>query len=355
MPRDPPCPLFGVCGGCSLQELSYDEQILAKKRSAERLFNRSVIVHPSPKEFYYRSKVEFKIEGSKVGFRSKNKTLVGVHECLLIPERANDALRLFSQEFLSIKPFRGDFLKYLTLRSTASGELMFVLTTSPPSPDEIPVIDDFLSSFPAESRYWLVRDQPGDDASGSVFRVYGSDHITESLLGRNFIIRPQTFFQSNPLLASRAFEVIKDHVFGRVLDLYSGVGVISIVVSDSADSVVGVEEVSESVLAAKENASLNNVSNVSFVNDRSDAFLRANKGLFDTVVVDPPRAGLGLQVSRSLALMKPKRIVYLSCNPLSLKRDLYLLKEYSLSSLEVFDFFPQTDHYETLAILDRNE
>jgi len=359
------CQYVGVCGGCSLQHLSYHDQVRQKQESLRLLFGRDVVVHPAPHPFGYRSKADFVVVPGRIGFRQRNNPLlvVDIHECLLLSERANAllqkvrrALKDASFSAYDLKHHRG-FLRYVTIREARStGELMLVFTTTS---DEEEGFRSFLEGFASEvtSVYWLVHDGKADDARGSVRLFLGKDHIVENIAGYSFMIRPGTFFQSYYEVAEAMFQKIAALTTGRVCDLYCGVGVISLIVARTASSVLGVEAVASSVRAAEENARLNNLQNVSFVAQDVESFVRQallEKKTFDTVIVDPPRSGLGVSVALSLARLRPSRILYMSCNPRSLRDDIQvLLRRYRLVSLEAFDMFPQTDHVECLAVLER--
>lgn len=364
MPRTPPCPYFAECGGCSSQDLTYGEQLEGKRSLLGRIFGFDVEVHGAPKEFGYRSRMDFLISSEGLCLRRKGRSFaaVPVERCLLVSDEANAVLAKAREAILSsglpaydLRTHSG-LLRYLTLREDASGSFMLVLTTA--EPDDEGGVRSLLSSLHAfsQSAYWVVHAGKGDDVSGEVRACLGEESLSEELLGLSFSVYPSTFFQSNRAVAQRMFSVIRDLVSGRLLDLYCGVGAISLIAASSCASVVGVEANADSIRSARENASSNGVSSVSFLVSSVDAFVaeaaRA-KERFDTIVVDPPRTGLGPVVARGLPLLGASRIVYMSCNPRTLRDDLPLLSGYRLVSLEGFDMFPQTDHVECLAVLER--
>lgn len=363
MTRTPPCPHFRHCGGCSLQELSYDEQLAQKAQELGRIFNQQVPVHAAPDEFGYRGRMDFVYTEDGFSLRAKGRALlpVPIRQCLLLSEHAA-AIFAEVQERLAKAAFPAydlrshqGFLRYVSLRETASGELMLIFTTATPSEEQRESFLLFLSSLPVASVYWFISDKKSDDAvCGKITAVIGQEALTERIGGIDYRIGPQTFFQSNREVAEQMFSRIKDEVAGRVLDVFCGVGAISLFVADKASGVVGVELVEESIRAARENAHLNAIENAAFLAEPVGEYVRhavLAKESFDTIVLDPPRIGAGGDVMRGLCMLGAEKIVYMSCNPRSLRADLAALRGYRLVSLEGFDMFPQTDHVECLAIL----
>lgn len=206
----------------------------------------------------------------------------------------------------------------------------------------------------AVSVYWLKHESLSNHSYGEMVKFLGNPHIIERLGTYQFIIKPDTFFQSNPFLIRKAYDDIKENVYGRTLDLYCGTGIISIYVSDVCKHVIGIELVNSSIEAAKENARLNGVENVLFYADDVGEFLKG-KHRFDVIVIDPPRSGMSKNIIRHIKRVAPKRIVYMSCNPVTQFNDLKgLYDDYKLERpIRAYDMFPQTYHIETLAILSR--
>lgn len=350
--------------GCPLAHLPYEEQLSFKEDELRRVFGRDVVVHPSPLRSGYRGKVEFVVTPKAMGFRRPGDALsvVDVKESLLLSDNANDVWGKVRESLEGVEGYdlssHKGFLRYVTVREVSSGEVMVAFTTTSPSEvqdEAFRKVLERVSGFVA-SAYWLVHDGKADVASGEVRACVGKPYLIESVCGKDFLIGPLTFFQSNVSVAGEVFSRIREVVAGKVLDLFCGVGAISLCVADVAESVVGVESFKPSVDAAVENASLNGVSDVSFVAVSGHEYVKKaiiNRESFDTVVVDPPRTGLGPVLSRALARLKPGRIVYMSCNPRSLRDDLASLRGYRLASLEGWDMFPQTSHVECLAVLER--
>jgi 23S rRNA (uracil-5-)-methyltransferase RumA len=367
MPRIPPCPHAALCGGCSLQDKLYDEQLALKKELLTRIFGKEVIVHPAPAEFAYRARVDFIIGHQGLGLRENNKpfSIVPVNSCLLLPPRANtcipkinDLLLVSGLSVYDLQTHEG-FLRYVTIKEDAHHDIMLLLTTAHPSATEESACLSLLNGFSsfAKSVYWLVHEGKADDVYSAKIKLrLGEEFLTETILGHDFAVAPMTFFQSNRSVAQMMFAALKKNVSGRTLDLYCGVGAISLSVADVASDIIGVELVKDSVIAARINAKRNNITATFFAEPVHDFVKHAilAKESFDTIIVDPPRTGLGVFVARALPLCKAKTIIYMSCNPLALRDDLQsLLPHYDIISLEGYDMFPQCFHVECLCVLVR--
>jgi len=195
-----------------------------------------------------------------------------------------------------------------------------------------------------------------DTAHGKVIERAGTEFITENFLGKKFLIAPGTFFQTNAASAQRIFSILGEYVphGSRALDLYCGVGTISICISDKCASVLGVESNPESIESAFMNAQLNGCTNAAFMASDVAEALGGIEG-FGLAVLDPPRCGMQQRAARRLAQIAPERIIYVSCNPKTLADDLAHFGEYEITLLRAFDQFPQTNHVEMLCVLDRRK
>ncbi len=364
------CPFFGRCGGCDFQDDDYSQQLIIKENGLSRVFLKKVVVNPSPKSVAYRSRMDFVFSKGGFGLRAKGNpsVIIPISSCNLVSQRINDLLK-FINDFVLNKGFsaydfssKKGFLRYLTLRESSLGEVMVIFTTNSPSVveerDFLILLNSLVSApLSVNSVYWFVHSGLADDSVvGDVKLSLGSKFIRDSFLGNTFNILPRAFFQSNHDVAELMFSKIKDFVFGRVLDLFCGVGVISVCVADKADFVLGVDVNPDSISSAVINARVNNKGNVSFKALSSDSALKdlilASEN-FDVVIVDPPRTGLGFNVVSALKQLNPKRIVYMSCNPKTMRDDLALLSDYKEVFFEAFDMFPQTNHVEVLGVFEK--
>ncbi len=200
----------------------------------------------------------------------------------------------------------------------------------------------------------LLNETWGDTAYGKVARSFGADHITEELLGNKFLVNANTFFQTNVESAERIFSLVLGKVGEgeNVLDLYCGVGAISIALAQKCGRVVGIESSFESVSSARRNAVANGAGNASFICWNVDRMVGHMRG-FDTFIIDPPRAGMNPKAINGVLGLGPRKIIYVSCNPETLCRDIKMLEGYETKELLAFDQFPQTLHMEMLAVLEK--
>ncbi len=367
---DPTCSHFGRCGGCYMQDISYEDQLRMKLSFLRELFEDRFelegIVIPSPQPLYYRHRMDFVCAFGRIGLRRRGNyaEVVDLSECHLISQNAFDLLRFIKGRVseLGIKDYdfleHQGFLRYVVLREAKfTDELMAIFTSaSPPDVGQREKLAQLLEETlgRAESVYWLRHEGLSDHSYGEPILNLGAPHIIEKVGPYRFTIKPDVFFQSNPLLIWKAYEDIKEWIYGRVLDLYCGIGTISIYISDACDHVTGVEIADSSVQAARENARLNGIENVRFYASDVGEYLKRDVR-FDVIVVDPPRPGLSRKIIKRIKRIGPDRIVYMSCNPVTQFEDLKrLCDEYELERpIRAYDMFPQTYHVETLAILKR--
>lgn len=363
-----PCPHFlEGCGGCLLQDHGYAAQVAAKARYLSEHYGRAVDVVPCPDPFGYRNRMDFVKAFGKHGLRKRGKFahVVDIKGCLLLPEAGSLAYAAV-RGIIAAHGIEGynyirheGFLKYTVIRmSRESGELMVILTTVVPTPEQEAsfkeVMEEIRRETGAASVWWTTVKGKADMSVGEPRLHIGADHIIDTIAGRRFMIAPNTFFQANTAMAGTLFTRAAQSVQGDVLDLYCGVGVISAIVAPHARSVVGVELNPESVRMARENAALNSIGNAEFHAADAAAWLSQSARRFDTVIVDPARPGLGKAAAQLLLELAAQRIIYISCNPLTHKDDLDLLaRQYDIVELKGYDLFPQTPHIEVLSILER--
>jgi 23S rRNA (uracil1939-C5)-methyltransferase len=381
------CAHLDVCGGCTWQELDYDAQLDAKTRlvheALERLGGFRDLEVPralaSPQRFFYRNKMEFSFFAGSDG-----EPVLGLHTpgafdrvfdleaCHLMSESSNAIVgrvrELARRSGLPAYHTRrhDGFWRYLVVREGKnSGQTMVNLVTQDgPLPNQHEVVEVLTREFPAITG--VVRNINTRRATIAVGErqevLHGASEIDEILGGLRFRISANSFFQPNPLQAERLFELVVEWADPRasqdVLDLYSGTGAISLFLARRARRVTGIEQVSSAVADAERNASLNAVENCRFLSGEVREFFKhraAEARCARLVIADPPRAGLHADVVRALRLLRPPRILYVSCNPSTLARDLQLLCRdgfYRLLRVQPLDMFPHTYHVETVAELE---
>ena len=377
--HSPRCTHFGECGGCRRQDLSYEDQLEAKKKYLEDLFHRPVPLHPSPDIWYYRNKMEYSFgdvypppeEGEDdilLGLKERGKwyRVLNLSECYLLSPEAPallEAVHTWARNE-GLAPYNVrrhvGFLRHLLVREgKLSGERLVLLLTVEGSFPRESFVEAVESVYPATT---ILRGQHNGRADAAILEevkvLTGSGFIEEVLLGKTFRISPKSFFQTNSRGAEILYSLIREWIAPlrpeRILDLYCGGGAIGILLADLCQEVLGVDVVEEAVADARYNAKENGVFNIEFVTGKVEKVLRDWKGSVDTVILDPPRAGMHPKARKAVCEMAPPRILYVSCNPKNFARDLEkILEGYEMVRIEGVDLFPHTDHVEAVALFER--
>jgi 23S rRNA (uracil1939-C5)-methyltransferase len=335
---EPPCPYFGVCGGCQLQHLAYPEQVAMKGLVLSDALKRiggieTALPEPlSGEQFGYRHRAQFKLspEGRIGFFREASRDVVDVKRCLISSGRINEL----------IPAIRGLDLKGVKEVHATDGDGAVALVKGRGFDESL--AESFISAGFA-----------GVAFEGETYR--GAGHVMFDLHGLKYTVSPWSFFQSNWALnlavVDRVKEMLSPFSGAKVLDLYSGGGNFSLPLAAEAQKIVCVEENPHSVKDGIRNCSLNGIKNVKFVKNPFERISFKGEA-FDIVMVDPPRPGLTKEAMGRLMELAPERILYISCNPSTLARDLKkLIEKYSLQSVRLVDFFPNTYHIEAVALL----
>ena len=335
----PPCPYFTKCGGCTLQNLSYENTINYKLNKLKNIFNKNriditpkIISNPNP--YNYRNKISLKVVDTKVGFYLNNThNIIEIDECLI----ANPAINECINYIKNFNIINGNVI----IRCNQNAEILIIIE----SQDNLTIDIELL-----KKKIKLV----GIIINNKTF--YGKNYLFERINNILFKVSYDSFFQVNPSVASKLFQIVKDNISlnDKVLDLYCGVGTLSLNAASKALSVTGIEIVPNAILNALFNASLNDLSNVHFVlNDVSDAIAKIKLD-FNKVIVDPPRAGLTKETIDILLKINPTSIIYVSCDPQTLVRDYKLLSDtYEIEKSYILDMFSYTYHVETVLILKK--
>lgn len=335
----PPCPYFTKCGGCTLQNLSYENTINYKLNKIKNIFTKNriditpkIISNPNP--YNYRNKISLKVVDTKIGFYLNNThNIIEIDECLI----ANPAINECINYIKNFNIINGNVI----IRCNQNEEILIIIE----SQDNLTIDIELL-----KKKIKLV----GIIINNKTF--YGKNYLFERINNTLFKISYDSFFQVNPYIASELFQLISDNIkqYDKVLDLYCGVGTLSLNAASKALSVTGIEIVPNAILNALFNASLNDLSNVHFVlNDVSDAIAKIKLD-FNKVIVDPPRAGLTKETIDILLKINPTSIIYVSCDPQTLVRDYKLLSDtYEIEKSYILDMFSYTYHVETVLILKK--
>jgi len=356
---DAPCSVFEGCGGCQLQHTTYDETLIWKQHWVEDALSRigkiNVEVKPvigMTNPWRYRNKARLHREPTgKLGYyKEKSKDLVHFSDCLLLSERMNRWIRL-TEEF-----FADGFeeIHTLTFRENTRGEGLLLLEGPPTK--VLSAVDnrEFFEELFKEG----VRSVWGTDSEGDLALVWGEEAFSQSIRDMIFDVSPLSFFQVNPLQT----DVLYSHVLAGaaltgdeiVWDLYSGIGTLSVALALKARKVTGIEENPYAVEDAIQNAVNNNaVGHVEFLKGKVESRMMKLDEQPDVVVLDPPRTGMHPIVVQRLLELKPQRIIYVSCDPGTLARDLGVLTQggYGVASVQPVDMFPWTQHVECVVEL----
>lgn len=334
---EPECPYFEKCGGCSLQHLSYED---TKKFKIDKIKNlleqnklnvKNINFIENKNDFYYRNKIEIKIENGKLGFyQNKTHDLVEINECIITKKSINKVINLLLKSGLENAK--------VTIRSNYNDELLLIIDTN--------------DNFNYEQ---IIKE---NKVAGIILNgktIHNDSYFIEVINNKYFKVSYNSFFQINEYICQKLFELIDKYIEENaiVADLYCGVGTLSIVASYKAKKVYGIEIVENAVLNAIENAKINHRDNIYFSLGSVPKVIDKINDKLDTIIVDPPRAGLDKYTLDTILKFKPKTILYVSCDPMTLMRDLKSLEdEYEIKELNLLDMFSYTYHVESVCILN---
>ena len=377
--REPDCPYYGRCGGCDFRHLSYREELWAKRQRVQdaltRLGGSDVEVEEilgAADPLYYRNKSQYPVSAGKVGFyRARTHDVVDIEHCLIQKPQADaaaaalrDYLRDFAVPSYDEKTGRG-LLRHLYVRTNRRGEsLVCVLANGERLPHEEELVGRLRRAVPDCVGVVLgVNTRRGNTILGERYRtLWGADTLEDELCGLTFRLSVPSFYQVNrdqaEVLYRKAVEYAGLTGGELVVDLYCGAGTITQVMAGGAGRVIGAEIVPEAIEDARENARRNGIENVEFFCGDAAQLAAdfAGRGLRpDVICVDPPRKGLAPEVIAAAAQMAPQRVVYVSCDPGTLGRDVKRFAEYGyrVQRAAACDIFPGTRHVETVVLLSR--
>jgi len=376
------CKVAKRCGGCQLQNMEYPEQLAYKQRRAEYLLSPFGKVQPivgMEKPYHYRNKVQaafyydYRTRRCASGvFQSGSRRIVPIDNCLL-DDKAADAIivtvRKLADSF-KIRPFdmrygSGVLRHVLVRRSRTTGEVMVVIVTlSAQFPSKRNFVKALLIAHPEITTVvHNINPYDTDLVLGETSTVlYGSGYIEDELCGCRFRISPSSFYQVNSEMCERLYSKAIDlaGLTGEetLLDAYSGTGTIGIIAAEKAGRVLSVELNRDAVRDAVYNAQANKRENMEFIAADAADYIRElaqKKEALDVVMMDPPRAGASEKFLKALCRIMPKRIVYISCNPQTLARDLKYLTAhgFKVKHMQPFDMFPHTKHMECVTMMTK--
>ena len=330
---EPFCKYFGVCGGCSLCHLNYENTLEYKKERVKNILSKfdipKINVIRNENDLYYRNKIELKIVDGKLGFYEKSThNLIEIKECKVTKKSIN-------KSFEFVKNMKLENAN-VTIRANYNDEVLIIIDSK-----EKPVILN-----------------PEDYKIGGIVLndkcIYGQDNFMEKINNLFFTVSYNSFFQVNNYINLELFNLIKENIVGKtVLDLYSGVGTLSIVASKVVDKVYSIEVIANAVKNALINAKINKCDNINFILGKVEDKIGFINDKIDTIIVDPARAGLDKKTIEVINNICPQRIIYVSCDTQSLANNLVDLTNYEIKRFYILDMFSYTYHIECFCILDR--
>lgn len=369
------CPSFYYCGGCQYLHISYEKEIEIKTKYINKLFNRKdLVITKMDNYLHYRNKISYVIEhkGSlSTGFyKEGSHDFIKINKCHLHNE-VLDEIAMYLKELLlkyKIKAYdkfsKTGLIKHILLKGNKdmSEVLVCLILANNVLPKRKEIIRDLVNKY--NNVKTVVENYNYRDTSivlGEDVKVtYGSGFIKDEILGYKFLIGSDTFYQINhegvEKLYSKALELLKPNKNMTIIDAYSGVGTIGLIASSRVKEVISIELNKSSIFIAKENARINNVKNIKFINgDATNVLynLSKNKLKVDALILDPPRSGSTKGFIKTISMLKIKQVVYISCEPQTLKRDLEEFKNlgYVVKEMTAVDMFPRTFNVEMVVSL----
>lgn len=379
----PKCPISTACGGCVFQNASYEYELRYKKHKVEEDLKRighlenikvnDVIGMDNPEHYRNKIQVPFGKENKHViyGFyKSKTHKIIPIKQCNIEDLKAGPILQNIAKlmEEFHIDPYNEDYrtgiIRHVLIRTSLStNEVMVVLVSNV---DTFPGRNNFIKE--------LVKRSP--EISTIVFNVnkrdtnvilgesdktlYGKGFITDEILGLKFNISSQSFFQVNPIQVQKLYKTALDYAClskdDVVLDAYAGVCTIGLLAAPHVKKVTSVEVVKSAVINGLNNAKLNNINNIEIIEADCTEYINKKLPHFDVVIMDPPRKGSTPEFLSAIKRIKPSRLIYISCDPSTLARDLEILKDiYDINAVQPLDMFPRSFHVETVVSLRLKE
>lgn len=338
------CKYASVCGGCNIMHMSYKAQVNYKKEKIINIFKRFCNLDINIDEFieseplFYRNKITFHVD-NKIGlYVESTNRIIEVDECLICNEKINEI-------YQKIKNIDLHGINKIVVRiGENTNESMVIIDIAKDT--NVKTVESILKS---SINTLIIR------KNNEYKTIFGNGFIYEKLGDFIFKISPDSFFQVNTKQALKLYSKVKEYLgsSNNILDLYCGTGTIGIFVSDVCKNVTGIEINKYAVEDALENKILNKIEKINFICEDSKKYLEKNNNKFDAVIVDPPRSGLNKNMMDDLFKINAEKIIYVSCDPITLARDLNdLLKVYKLNKISLVDMFPNTSHVECVCSLE---
>ncbi len=363
----PLCPYFAKCGGCTAQHIDYELQLENKKKLVQRITKIDNVNVFSDQPYSYRNRMDFIFFPGGLGLREQGTKfqIIDIDKCAISEQPLNTLLQEVRQFFQHVDAFNSSKQqgtnRYAVIRTTSTGDsaLSFLLNEdSPQLPHAIEKIKLFAKQTTAKNIIIAVVPKNIDSStSEETIIIKGHDYLTETLCNKQFRYSSQGFFQNNTNLAEQMQQYVHTLLKSyptkqaHLLDLYAGVGTFGIINSSLFKSVSIVESYPASIELAKINLQLNNITHAQthVLDAKHLSRLSFPSPLY--IILDPPRIGMDQKTIQTIKLLKPELIIYISCNPEQLAKDLPKFSNYEIKSAALFDLFPQTNHCEVVVEL----
>ena len=328
------CPYYDICGGCDTGHILYSKSIMYKKDMVVDIFKRYCdmdvdmdVIYDDDNIYNYRNKITLRVNAGKLAL--VGESLVNIDYCYLVNDNINRVIRILNGICL-------DGIDEVIIRGT--DEIMVIIKGNIDNDKLIQILKDNVSSIFING-----------------VKVFGNDYVMINVGNYRYAVYPDSFFQVNTKMISRLYDkVLKFAGKGdKLLDLYCGAGTIGIYLANNFNSVRGIEQNESAIKGANLNKGINDIKNISFVCEKASDI---NEIVEDVVVVDPPRSGLDSTTIKRILDSNVERLIYVSCNPITLARDINILKDkYNLVSMSLFDMFPNTSHAECVSVLHQKK
>lgn len=327
------CPYYDICGGCDTGHILYSKSIMYKKDMVVDIFKRYCdmdvdmdIVYDEENIYNYRNKITLRVNDGKLAL--VGESLVNIDYCYLVNDNINKVIGILNGICL-------DGIDEVIIRGT--DEIMVIIKGNIDNDKLIQILKDNVSSIFING-----------------VKVFGNDYVMINVGNYRYAVYPDSFFQVNTKMISRLYDKVLEFAGkgDKLLDLYCGAGTIGIYLANNFNSVRGIEQNESAIKGANLNKGINDIKNISFVCEKASDI---NEIVEDVVVVDPPRSGLDSTTIKRILDSRIERLIYVSCNPITLARDINILKDkYNLVSISLFDMFPNTSHAECVCLLINN-
>lgn len=326
---EPSCTYYSICGGCNTEHISYSKSVIYKKEIVKDIFKRYCNINIEPSIIYdanntynYRNKITLRIKDGKLSL--VGDTLVNIDYCYLVNNNINEVIKLLNSICL-------DGVNEVIIRGT--DDIMVIIKGEINSSSVINILKDNVNSI-------FINNS----------KVYGNDHIIINIGNYSYAIYADSFFQVNTNMIDKLYDKVLEYAGtgNKLLDLYCGAGTIGIYLAHNFNSVIGIEQNEDAIKGANLNKKINNIHNISFICKQVSEI---NQIESNVVVVDPPRSGLDNTIMNKIMNSNIDKLVYVSCNPITLSRDINILKnKYDLVDVTLYDMFPNTSHVESVCL-----